>query len=112
MGRRPTAAEATTIEHTRHTATAMNSVFSLLSLGRARMDASGPPADFCSGADMAALPPSDIHLDDHIVNQWCEKVGEQDRQHDAFREGWVDRADQDRHETDQDAEHPAAGVGH
>src|SRR5690554_4940157 len=95
-GRRPTAAEATTTEQTRHTATAMKIVFLPLSLGRARMDASGPPADFCSGADMAALPPSDVHLDDHVVDQWCEKVREQDREHDAFRECRVDAADHDR----------------
>src|SRR5690606_16774717 len=111
-GRRPTAAEATTIEHDRHTARAMKTVFFGWSLGRARMDASGPLADFCSGADMAALPPSDVHLDYHIVDEWRKQVGEQNRQHDAFREGRIDGTDQHGHETDQDAESQAAGIGH
>src|SRR5690554_2076415 len=57
-------------------------------------------------------PPFDVGLNHVVVHQRREQVSEQDGQHDAFREGRVDYPDQHGHHAHQDAEAPAAGVGH
>ena len=51
-------------------------------------------------------------MNDEVVDQRCKNVAEQNRQHDAFRECWVDDSNQDRHESDQGAIDPFALFGH
>src|SRR3990167_111542 len=90
------AAPATNTEHTRQTNRATTKVRTVDS--------------FC--LDIACQPPLDIGLNDKVVDQRCKQVGEQDRQHHAFREGWVDHTDHHHHHADQGTENPLAGIGH
>src|SRR5690606_31262578 len=57
-------------------------------------------------------PPFDVGLNHIMIHQRCEQVGEQNRQHDAFRECRVNHADQHSHDSDQYTEGPATGVCH
>src|SRR5690554_1065809 len=57
-------------------------------------------------------PPFDVGLNHIMIHQRCEQVGEQNRQHDAFRECRVDDTNQHGHDADQNAEGPTAGIGH
>src|SRR5690554_1436982 len=57
-------------------------------------------------------PPFDVGLNHVVVHQRGEQVGEQNGQHNTFREGRVDHTDENSHHADQDAKHPATGIGH
>src|SRR5690554_5147040 len=96
MGLRITAAADTTTEQTTHSRTVTSIVLRIVSLL----------------ADITLHPPLDIGLHNKVVNQRREKVGKQNRQHHAFREGRVGDTDQHYHHTDQGTKHPFAGIGH
>src|SRR5690554_5299901 len=94
-GRSITAAVETTTENTILSTSATIRVLETVSLALA-----------------TSKPPFDVGLNHVVVHQRREQVSEQDGQHDAFREGRIDYPDQHGHHAHQDAEAPAAGVGH
>src|SRR5690625_405292 len=94
MGFSRTAAPDTNTEQTTHSVNATVNVFLMVSL----LATCEPPLDVC--------------LYHEVVDKRREQVGEQDRQHHAFREGGIDDTDQHDHEAYQDAEEPLAHIGH
>src|SRR5690554_3759656 len=94
-GRSMTAAVDTTTEKNTLRTRATNRVLATVSLALA-----------------TGKPPFDIGLNHVVIHQRCEQVGEQNGQHNAFREGRVNHTDQYGHHTHQNAEAPATGVGH